>query len=372
MRSIKKVLYYIDLWGFRLTFFKILGRIRFLFIFPSFFRKEILVIGCGQFSFSNLMPNILKFNCLSPVKYAYDVNHKNLQTFCKTFSSIPLNSVDSITNKDIKIAYVCSNHSSHYSYTCSLLQKEIDVYCEKPLTTSLEQVYHLAKIINQSNAKIYAGYNRPHSPIIAKIKKYFFNTNPDNLNVLCSIYGHQLSDEHWYRSPNQGSRIYGNLSHWIDLGNHIMQWLYEMPKKVSININYLDEKYSDENLICIIKSSNNFNMVLNFFAYCEPFLGVHETIEVSSSTFNARVKNFKSLEIETKNKYEKINYQKKNAGHRQAIIQPFNSSYRNPNEFLMSEVLVSFIKNMTSRREEYFEFNYRDEYMKLINIPSEI
>ena len=153
MKNIKRVFYYIDLWGFRLTFFKILGRLRFFFIFPPFFRQNILVIGCGQFSFSTLMPNILRFNLFSPVRYAYDVNQKNLLTFCKTFACKSLTSIDSINNKDIKLAYVCSNHSSHFSYTCYLLQKDIDVYCEKPLTTSLDQVYHLAKIINKSKSK---------------------------------------------------------------------------------------------------------------------------------------------------------------------------------------------------------------------------
>ena len=366
MKNIKKVFSYVKLWGLKLTFFKILGRLRFLFIFPPSRNQEVLVIGCGQFSFSTLMPNLLKYNFLSPVKYAYDVDKKNLLSFCRTFSCKPLTSINSIKTKDIKLAYVCSNHSSHFLYTIKLLQNNIDVYCEKPLTTSLDQVYKLAKVIKNCNSKIYAGYNRPHSPIILKIKKYFLKNEPKNLNVLCSIYGHSLSDDHWYRNPSQGSRIYGNLSHWIDLGNHMMQWLYETPNKIKIHINYLDTKYSDENLICTIKASNNFSIILNFFACCEPFLGVHETIEISSSKFNARVKNFKILEIETKNKYEKINYQKKNAGHRQAIIQPTSSSYRNPKEYLMSEILISIIKNMTSKRTEFFEFDYLEEYSKLI------
>ena len=368
MRSIKKVFYYINLWGLRLTFFKVLGRLRFLFIFPPSIKQEVLIIGCGQFSFSTLMPNILKYNLLSPVKYAYDINKNNLSTFCRTFSCKPLVTIDSINKKDIKLAYVCSNHSSHFLYTCKLLKNNIDVYCEKPLTTSLDQVHQLAKLIKVCNSKLYAGYNRPHSPVTLKVKKIFLETEPKNLNVLCSIYGHYLSDDHWYRDPNQGSRIYGNLAHWIDLANHMMLWLNETPKKISIHLNYLDAKYSDENLICTIKASNNFNMILNFFAKCEPFLGVHETIEVSSSGFNARVKNFKILEIETQNKYEKINYRKKNAGHRQAIIQPSSSTYRNPNEILMSEILISIVKDMTSKRSEYFEFDYLQEYSKLIDI----
>ena len=119
------------------------------------------------------MPNILKYNSLSPVKYAYDIDKKNLFTFCRTFSCKPLISIDSIDKKDIKLAYVCSNHSSHFLYTSKLLQNNIDVYCEKPLTTSLNQVYELAKILKNCKSKIYAGYNRPHSPIILKLKIFF-------------------------------------------------------------------------------------------------------------------------------------------------------------------------------------------------------
>ena len=368
-RSFRRVFAYINLWGLRLTLFKVLGRLRLGFIrFLPLKKRNILVIGCGQFAFSSLMPNLLKNFFFSPIRYAYDIDKKNMITFCKTFRCEPLDDILSFSKKEINLAYICSSHSSHFEYTQQLLKSNINVYCEKPLTTSIEQVYELYSIIKQYNSKIYAGYNRPHSPLITNIKERFLKHKPNNLNILCSIYGHYLENNHWYRDPNQGSRIYGNLSHWIDLANHIMNWPLEKPKMISIEISYLDDKYQDENLICILKSSNSITMNLNFYALFEPFLGVHETIEFSSNCFNARINNFKKLKLESKNEYKNIRYSQKNAGHRQAISQPISNEYRDPREFLMSEILTYYIWQMTLNKNTFFELNYEKEYEKLNKI----
>ena len=367
IKYFKKVTFFISLWGFKSTIFKILGRTRLKFIrLLPYPKKNVIILGCGQFAFSTLSPKLLKFGIFSPIKFALDIDQKNLESFCNFYSCKPIKSLNNLNN--ISIAYICSSHSSHFEYTKNLLNKNINVYCEKPLTTNRNDVYKLSKIIRESQATLYAGYNRPHSPVIKNIKKLYQKYQPTNFNASLIIFGHKLNSKHWYRNRGEGSRIYGNLSHWIDLCHHIMNWDKRKIEKISINIQYLDNDFQDENFICALKSNNGFSFLMAFYAKSEPFGGVYENIEISTDKFNARTNNFKNLEIDHGSYRISRNYFTKNAGHYEAINQPKYKIKRNYSEFLMSEILISYISEMTLSRSINLDIDYQSEYEKLVDV----
>ena len=71
--ALSKFLVYLRLWGFRQTLYKILGRTNLcLPLSLPTFKKNILVIGCGQFAFSTLAPRLLLHGLFSPIALAYD------------------------------------------------------------------------------------------------------------------------------------------------------------------------------------------------------------------------------------------------------------------------------------------------------------
>jgi len=360
--NIKKSILFLDIWGFRQTFFKICGRLRPAFLtFPSYLKKEIAVIGCGQFSYSNLAPRLLKFGLCSPILYAYDINESTSKNFCSTYNCISLFKFPSSDlDKKIKLVYICSNHSSHFDYSCYYLNKGIDVYSEKPLTTNKEQVFKLAQIISKTNARLFSGYNRPHSPIIKSIKKIYKLKKPSKINILCSVKGHLISSNHWYRNPDQGTRIYGNLSHWVDLCVHIIFWLPKLPKEIIISLKYFDDSKLDENISCEISDNKGFTFTIFFFSLMEPITGVHESIEILTEKFTARINNFKSLEIDFGSHLIKNKYRKKSAGHSQAIKQPFINKMRDCSEFFLSELILFEIVSMTSNKTSKSSFNLEE------------
>ena len=160
-----KLFLYIRLWGFRQSIYKIIGRLKISLPLslpaPS---KNILVIGCGQFAFSTLAPRLLNFGLFSPIAYAYDPNKRSLAKFCRAYSALPvdLSTLDLSSLTKVRLVYICSDHSSHFSYAKTFLEAGFDVYCEKPLTTSLDQLYDLASVVSSSSSRFFAGYNRPH------------------------------------------------------------------------------------------------------------------------------------------------------------------------------------------------------------------
>ncbi len=369
---LNKVRIFTNLWGIRFTLFKILGRLRPSFIrFPKFVNQDIAIIGCGQFAYSNLAPKLLKFGIFSPILCAYDKDKVALKTFSTTYSCYNLRSFPNIElDKKTKLAYICSDHASHFDYSCYFLSKGIDVYVEKPLTLNENQVYQLAKIFSQSKANLYSGYNRPFSPLIKKIKDLYTFRNPNKFHISCIVKGHKIEPSHWYRSSNQGTRIYGNLVHWIDLSIHTLFWQKILPSKIFIKMKYFDNEINDHNIFCELSTESGYSFFILFFGLLEPLTGVHESVEFISDKFNARIDNFKNLEIDLGDTLKVMKYRKKLAGHKEAIKQPFTLNSRNIKEVFISELLASEIKSMSERRETSSCFNLLDKVREINSIVS--
>ena len=115
--ALSKLSVYLNLWGFRQTLYKTLGRSSLVvpLSIPSF-RKRILVIGCGQFAFSTLAPRLLTLGIFSPIAYAYDPNKLSLRKFCVAYSAKPvdLSNLNHFDASGIDLVYICSDHFSHY------------------------------------------------------------------------------------------------------------------------------------------------------------------------------------------------------------------------------------------------------------------
>ena len=76
-----------------------------------------------------------------------------------------LDSVDAI--------HIVTPTNTHYEIAKECLNKKKDVFIEKPISTNYDQLDVLSAAVEQSNRKIYVGYNRPHSKAINIIKENF-------------------------------------------------------------------------------------------------------------------------------------------------------------------------------------------------------
>ena len=367
---ISKVFTYIKLWGIRQTFFKVCGRSRPLFIrFPGWIKKEIAIIGCGKFSYNILGPRLLKFGIFSPIFYAYDHNKKNLNSFCRAYSCKKIsNFPNEELDKKIKLVYVCTSHSSHFYYICHFLESGIDIYSEKPLTTQASQVFELASKCSKTSARLYSGYNRPHSPAITKLRSAIKKYSPVNQNIICTVKGHHIKKDHWYRRSGEGGMIYGNLSHWIDLCVHMIFWSNKLPDKISISISYFDSVVHDENFLCKLDIGNGFVFSIYFFSLMEPFTGINENIEFISEKFHAKIDDFKSLEMDFGTSKSKIFFSPKSVGYEESIKQPNSTDARDIREYFISELICAEIFLAISNKREISRFDFSENIKKLNTI----
>lgn len=357
MSKIKKIYRYYTIYGFSRTLNKVAGRSRrLIFLKPVFILKEpsIGLIGCGQFQFSTISYFLSK-GITNRFSFCFDTDEVKAKSLAKYYSvpTIYESIEECLIEPNVQLVYIASNHASHTDYSIMFLNKNIDVYCEKPISVSFSQFDSLVDTINNSSGNFYAGYNRPFSSAIKQIKRLFNakNRSKGKFTLNCFISAHDIPNDHWYRDPKEGTRICGNVGHWIDLMIHVFSWRGWIPKNYKIQVSYSNISEPDDNICITITNSEGDLTSITITARSEPFEGINETINLQYDTMIAKIDDFRSLVVWEEDKLYKYNYNPKDVGHKLSVLQPFSVEKRDLNEVIGSTELMLHITEMVREKE---------------------
>lgn len=377
-KNIIKLFRFASIYGINRTINKTLGRLRTPFFKAIYFfqyppKKNISIIGCGQFAFS-CIAFFLKKNKGKVFLGCYDIDDSNAESMSNyySFQTTHKNLKDLINEPNLEIVYIASNHNTHTQYAVEAMQAQKKVYIEKPLSTNYEQFVKLISIKKRNNSTIFVGYNRPYSKAISRIKEYVINKNYQNndkkaFSINYFISGHLILPNHWYRKPEEGTRVCGNLGHWIDLTIHIFSWRTESVTNININIIYSSNEEKDDN-VCVCLSTDLGDIVsIMLSSRSEPFEGINESFNLQYGDVISKVDDFRKLTIWDKHKLIKENYFPKDVGHERAILQPFYEKNRDWKEVEISTLLMLKIKDMVLDGQFHAVFNVKNEYEKFKN-----
>lgn len=359
--ELKKVVRYTGIYGFKRALIKSFGRIRWNFVFSVFLlptsifkEKRVGVIGCGQFAFTTIAYFV---NGNSPFKISkvFDPESKNAKTFASFYGCDWVDEAKKVFSSEVDLVYIASNHESHSKYALMAIEKGVDVYIEKPVSVTKEQLYALEMAYSKGASKIFCGYNRPFSPAIKKVKEDIDNISP--LMVSIFVIGHFIGEDHWYRKPGEGTRVCGNLGHWIDLCIHLINKTDIC--KFSVSITYSDEGTPDDNLVVMLKTPRGDLFSITLTSYSEPFEGISETINIHQNGYQVLIDDFRTACFQKDDQRKEIKYRPKDVGHKNAILQPFsNDCARNFDEIILSTKLMLYIKDMVQKTTKEGDFRW--------------
>jgi len=339
---------FITIYGIKRTLIKVLGRSRYPISLPNKQKdRSISVIGCGQFAFSTIC-YMLYFNRRGSFLGTYDIDIQNanslsrLYQFKKTYSSAD----ELIDDPNCKLIYIASNHSSHTPYALSAITRNIEVFIEKPIATNMNQFQELVKAIESSNQNIYVGYNRPFSPAMMHLKPTIENLGTP-LTLSCYVTGHFLEPEHWYRKPEEGTRICGNMGHWIDLMIYLLNIVNAIPPdQFEISITYSNKEVLDDNLGVSFTTENNDLISILMSSRSEPFEGINETINLQCGKVIAKIDDFRKMTVWNGHKKSTKRYWPKDVGHKLSVLQPFLPEKRIFEEIKISTLIMLQVMDM--------------------------
>jgi len=330
--QIRKLVRFISIYGFSRAFVKVLGRLRpnikvalFLRLLP--FRSgtgHVGIIGAGQHAFSSIAFFISRFT-KGKISFVYDTNKKMSDSLAYAYGADSLQEIPfSITEikKKYDIVYIASNHASHAFYALKLIELgESDVFIEKPLALDMRQLSMLSEAMRGFTKRVFAGYNRPFSPAIKKIRSHIKPVGPISLS--CSVIWHFIPSDHWYRKSEEGSRVVANLGHWIDLAVNLLSARSFFPNHIDISYLPSDATQPSDN-VSISLSSDRGDLVNIFFtSRSEPFEGVNETILFQQSDLIAKIDDFRRMSLWRGDRLSNYSYRPKDNGHKECVLQPF-------------------------------------------------
>ena len=358
LTRIRKAYLTFRLYGFTRTYIKVFGRIRFrgmprfpLTLSPS--HRTIGIVGCGQFS-TSAIGYFLKKNRGNVIAACYDIDPVPRDSFAWYYRCKSCASFDQlITLKNIDLIYIASNHASHTDYALKCLANGIAVFVEKPLSTSVAQFKELRETLTaKPESKIFLGYNRPFAPAIRELRTALLN-HKGPITLSCFITGHKLSKDHWYRRPEEGTRICGNVGHWIDLAIHLM-WTKELkPETVNIQLTYGDLSEPDDNLVISMASNLGDVVSIGLSSRGEPFEGINETINCQCNDLICKIDDFRRMTLWQNNQLSKRRYFRKDVGHELSVLQPFTTFKRDWKEIEISTSLMLAIAQLVVDKKSH-------------------
>lgn len=360
--ALRKALRFVSIYGPGRTWFKIAGRVRLRASLLRLGPADIGVVGCGQFAFATIAYFLQQQQ--RRIASCFDIDRHAQLSFARALgvADTPRRVEDLFARPGLRTVYIASNHASHTPYAVQALERGLDIYIEKPVAVTFAQFVTLLRAKQLSGARVFAGYNRPFSRAIRELRERTTIDPANGISLQCFVTGHLIDADHWYRKPEEGTRICGNLGHWIDLMVHMMSWR-GMPDRLDITITWADDCEPDDNVCVAIRSDRADVVSLMLTSRSEPFEGINETINFQHADTIAKIDDFRQMTIWHGERLWKRRFWPKDVGHQLAILQPFASTEgRDWHEVELSTLLMLHITDMVRQRVRQSCFSFCEQW----------
>jgi len=175
------------------------------------------VIGAGGYVPAMLLPHFksegVEFRAITTASgiSAHDVG--------KRFGfAYAVSSADEVLeDANINLVVIGTRHDTHAELARAALERNKNVFVEKPLALDDQQLESVLEVAASSSAKLMVGFNRRFSPLAQRAKE-FFSGRETPLSILYRVNAGRIPKEHWTQNAQEGGgRIVGEVCHFVDL-----------------------------------------------------------------------------------------------------------------------------------------------------------
>ena len=249
---------------------------------------NILLIGAGRIAeqhayayknqniFYDKMPFEINLQCL--VDKNYQVLNKVKKKY--NFKSASRSWKEVINKEPIDIVDICTPNNSHYEIIKIASKKKKFIYCEKPLSNSLEESKKIKKIINQSKIGSYVGYNYLHVPLVKRAKKIINSGALGRINYFRSVF-----NQDYFSDPKKDfswrfSKIHGGSGVLQDLASHSIAFALYFFNDITDVVSYMDTFIKKRNYNNKLRAVQNFDNLKVLIKFKKGFSGIIESSRV--------------------------------------------------------------------------------------------
>jgi len=183
-------------------------------------------IGAGNYASRTLIPAFKRAGAILDTLVTSGgvsgVHHGNKNKFYTTSTEVK----DLWNNDRINTVSIATRHDAHAQQVVDALKSGKNVFVEKPLALTLDELDAIDKVyheVNQSDTvRLMVGFNRRYARLIVKMKG-LLSSHRTPKSIIMTVNAGAISREHWVQnSLIGGGRIVGEGCHFIDLMRHLI------------------------------------------------------------------------------------------------------------------------------------------------------
>ena len=314
---------------------------------------EKVVVGCigaGNFAKTMLIPHIAKNKnaILKGVATSTGISAKD--TAKKFGFEYATSSAKEIFNDEsINTIVIATRHNLHSLFVIEGLKHKKNVFVEKPLSINKNELNQIIDVYKKAQEQgdssfLMVGYNRRFAPLSIKLKKFFSNRKLPLL-VHYRINAGIIPKTNWYQDPVEGgSRIIGEVCHFIDYMIFITDSLPTRVFATSINSNNENIPNWDNISINIEFQDGSIGNII--YTAIGDNMFPKEYIEVFGENSVGVLNNFSHLKLYRNNKkiVKRLFHDKGHSNEMKSFIQSITKGQGSPIRFdeLIAVSLVTF------------------------------
>ena len=261
--------------------------------------KELAVgiLGAGGFASSTLIPAMKSSSktslltvCAATGAHAQHAARKFGFRDCTTDEN------EVLRNPTINTVVVATRHHLHAGQVVAALAAGKNVFCEKPLCLSEDELGAILRAYYGSESgrpSLMVGFNRRFAPMTVRVKTFLAPIS-EPLALHYRINAGFLSPDHWVNDREQGGgRILGEVCHFVDL----LMFLAGSPiVEVGARSVGAGPRYSGDNVLISLRFANGSEGTISYLANGDRSYS-KERIEVFGGGCTAVLEDFRRLEL---------------------------------------------------------------------------
>ena len=253
------------------------------------------ILGAGNFASATMLPALKKNDQVELVSITSGsgVNAKHLakkfkiQNACSAEEEI-------LTDSTVNTVAILTRHNLHYVQTMAALRAGKNVFCEKPLGLTIEQIETIQKEASREDAPyLMVGFNRRFAPLAQKMKTFIEKSTEPKL-VHYRVNAGFIPANHWTQDVAQGGgRIIGEGCHFIDFVAHMIG-----AKMTSIQTVGLEDgtRYHEDNVHITMEFEDGSIGLVTYLANGDKAFA-KERVEIFTGGRIAVLNDYRSLEL---------------------------------------------------------------------------
>ena len=184
---------------------------------------RVAIVGAGAFAQGMHLPNIVKLRRDYKVHAIMSRTGANAKAIAQQYEAryATTDYMAILEDPDVDLLIITTRHHLHGSMVLSALRAGKNVFVEKPLAITPEELDSIESFFsNSQNAPVLmTGFNRRFSPLIAKVKK-IIHDRFGPIMISYRMNAEYLQTDHWVHGKEGGGRNIGEACHIYDLFNH--------------------------------------------------------------------------------------------------------------------------------------------------------